>query len=355
MIPSATIYQSLLDSMHTAVLLWDDALQLQYMNAAAENLLKLSANRNDGIAVEHIFSENGRIPEGLIKAQKTQQRFTKRKTILRLPAPKDITVDYTVTPVSEDSDWLLMEIEPLDRAIKISEEEMLLSSQAVSQQLIRGLAHEIKNPLGGLRGAAQLLERELADPELTEYTDIIIAEADRLRNLVNQMLGSHKKLQLRPLNIHEVLEHVRKLLNAESQNQVKIVCDYDPSLPDINADKEQLIQAVLNVAGNALQVLDGVENPLLTLRTRIQRKFTISNTMHDLILRLDVIDNGPGIPDHLYENVFFPMVTGRAEGTGLGLSIAQSIVNHHKGLIKFESEPGNTVFSLYLPLELEHE
>ncbi len=355
MIPSATLYQSLLDNMYTAVLLWDNTLQLQYMNAAAENLLKLSANRNDGIAVQHIFSENGHIPEGLIKAQKTQQRFTKRKTVLRLPTPMDITVDYTVTPISEGENWLLMEIEPLDRAIKISEEEMLLSSQVVSQQLIRGLAHEIKNPLGGLRGAAQLLERELADPELTEYTDIIIAEADRLRNLVNKMLGSHQKLNLESLNIHEVLEHVRKLISAESQNQIKIICDYDPSLPEIMADKEQLIQAVLNVAGNALQALSDVENPVLILRTRIQRKFTISNKMHNLILRLDIIDNGPGIPDDLHESLFFPMVTGRAEGTGLGLSIAQSIVSHHRGLIKFESEPGKTAFSLYLPLELEHE
>ena len=352
---SSSLYQSLLDNMHAAVLLWDDALQLQYMNVAAENLLKLSASGNEGIVVEHIFSENGRIPEGLIKAQKTQQRFTKRKTVLRLPTPLDINVDYTVTPISESSEWLLMEIEPLDRALKISEEEMLLSSQAVSQQLIRGLAHEIKNPLGGLRGAAQLLERELTDPSLAEYTDIIIAEADRLRGLVNRMLGSHKNLNLQALNIHEVLEHVRKLISAESQERVAIICDYDPSLPDITADKEQLIQAVLNVAGNALQALGETPNPVITFRTRIKRKFTISTTMHDLILRLDIIDNGPGIPEDLHESLFFPMVTGRAEGTGLGLSIAQSIVNHHHGLIKFESEPGNTKFSLYLPLELEHE
>ena len=355
MIPSPKLYQSLLDSMHTAVLLWDDRLQLQYMNAAAENLLKMSVHRKDGVAVEHIFSENGHIPEGLIKAQKSQQRFTKRKTILRLPLPIDINVDYTVTPISEDSEWLLMEVEPLDRAIKISEEEMLLSSQAVSQQLIRGLAHEIKNPLGGLRGAAQLLERELADPALSEYTDIIIYEADRLRNLVNQMLGSNARLNKQKLNVHEVLEHVRKLLLAQTQNSIKIACDYDPSLPDIEADREQLIQAVLNVAGNAVQALAGVDAPCVTLRTRIQRKFTISNKLHNLILRLDIVDNGPGIPAELEKNLFFPMVTGRAEGTGLGLSIAQSIVNHHHGLIKFNSEPGHTTFSLYLPLELNNE
>lgn len=355
MIPSLTLYQSLLDNMHAAILLWDDSLQLQYMNAAAENLLEMSANRNDGIAVEHIFSENGHIPEGLIKAQKSRQRFTKRKTTLRLPLPVDIHVDYTVTPITEVSDWLIMEIEPLDRLMKISQEEMLLSAQAVSQQLIRGLAHEIKNPLGGLRGAAQLLERELPDPELKEYTDIIIAEADRLRNLVNQLLGSHKKLKLQRINIHEVLEHVRKLLSAESQHTLNICCDYDPSLPDIQADKEQMIQAVLNVAGNAMQALDGIENAELTLRTRIQRKFTISNKIHQLILRIDIIDNGVGIPAELAEGLFFPMVSGRAEGTGLGLSIAQTIVNHHQGLIKFDSEPGHTKFSLYLPLELENE
>ena len=367
MISSSTLYQSLLDNMHAAVLLLDDKLNLQYMNAAAESLLKMSAQRYDGVAIEHLFSENGHIPEGLVKAAQSKQRFTKRQTELRLSTPEDITVDYTVTPINDtvtptpgtltpdNVQWLLMEIQPLDRTLKITQEEMLISSQAVSRQLIRGLAHEIKNPLGGLRGAAQLLERGYPDPEIKEYTDIIISEADRLRKLVDQMLGPHKTLNIETVNIHEVLEHINKLLSAETQDSLSIITDYDPSLPDIMGDKEQLIQACLNVARNAMQALNDTKNPKLTFRTRIQRKFTIGNKLHRLIFRIDIMDNGPGIPEEITKNLFFPMVTGRPDGTGLGLSIAQTIINHHHGLIKFESQPGKTIFSIYLPLTLPKE
>ena len=352
MISSLTTYQTLLDNMHSAVLLLDEKLKLQYMNAAAENLLKISAIRYDGVAIEHLFSENGHIPEGLVKAAQSKQRFTKRQTELRLSTPEDITVDYTITPIAENEQWLLMEIQPLDRALKISQEEMLISSQAVSRNLIRGLAHEIKNPLGGLRGAAQLLEREYPEPAIKEYTDVIISEADRLRKLVDKMLGPHKNLCIEDINIHEVLEHINKLLRAEAQDAITISTDYDPSLPDIKGDREQLIQAFLNVARNAMQALSDIEDARITFRTRIQRKFTIGNELHRLIYRVDIIDNGPGIPDNIAENLFFPMVTGREGGTGLGLSIAQTIINQHHGLIKFKSHPGKTVFSIYLPLTL---
>ncbi len=360
MISSSTLYQSLLDNMHAAVLLLDDKLQLQYMNAAAESLIKISAQRYDGMTIDCLFSENGQTPEGLVKASISKQRFTKRQTELRLSTPEDITVDYTVTPISDsatnnNTQWLLMEIQPLDRALKITQDEMLISSQAVSRQLIRGLAHEIKNPLGGLRGAAQLLEREYPDPNIKEYTDIIIIEADRLRKLVDRMLGPHKTLNIENVNIHEVLEHINKLLSAEARDSLQIITDYDPSLPDIMGDKEQLIQACLNVARNAMQALNKTDSPTLTFRTRIKRKFTIGNELHRLILRIDIADNGPGIPENITENLFFPMVSGRDGGTGLGLSIAQTIINHHHGLIKFESQPGNTVFSIFLPLTLPEE
>ncbi len=345
------LYDSLLDNMHAAILLLDGQLHLHYMNAAAESLLEMSALRYEGVSVDQLFSENGATPEGLIKALQNKQRFTKRETILRLPIPAEITVDYTVTPINDNNQWILMEIQPLDRALKISQEKMLLSSQAVSRTLIRGLAHEIKNPLGGLRGAAQLLERQFNEPELKEYTTIIIREADRLRNLVDQMLGPHKKFHLETLNIHEVLEHIRKLISAETGDSIHIITDYDPSLPDITGDREQLIQALLNIARNAMQALSKTESPAITFKTRIQRKFTISNILHRLVVRIDIIDNGVGIPPEITENVFFPMVTGRSDGTGLGLSISQSIISQHQGLIKFESQPGNTVFSLFLPLE----
>ncbi|HEY9033311.1 MAG TPA: nitrogen regulation protein NR(II) [Pseudomonadales bacterium] len=352
--PDAATYSLLLENMHGAVVLVSADLTLRYMNTAAENLFQISARRHEGESITGLFSENGEIPEGLIKAAQNQQRFTKRQTQFRLPIPAEITVDYTVTPLLDHNNDLLMEIQAIDRALKISQEEMLLSSQDVARKLVRGLAHEIKNPLGGLRGAAQLLERELPDQQLKDYTDIIISEADRLRNLVDQMLGPHQKLNIQRINIHEILEHIRKLLVAETRFSVPIDTDYDPSLPDIEGDREQLVQALLNVARNALQALEHTPQPRLLFRTRIQRQFTISNTLHKLILRVDIVDNGPGIPADIAENLFFPMVSGREGGTGLGLSIAQTIINQHNGLIKFDSEAGSTTFSLYLPLEQDH-
>lgn len=353
MLDSATS-SLLLEGMHCAVILMDSQLRLRYMNTAAETLFQISANRHEGEHISGLFSENGDIPEGLIKALQNQQRFTKRQTVFRLPLPGEIVVDYTVTPLLDKRNSLLMEIQPIDRALKISQDEMLLSSQEVARKLVRGLAHEIKNPLGGLRGAAQLLEREFPNEQLKDYTNIIINEADRLRKLVDQMLGPHQKLHIVPVNIHEVLEHIRKLLSAETQFALQVITDYDPSLPNVAGDREQLVQACLNVARNAMQALEDTDEPVLIFKTRIQRQVTIGNTSHRLMLRIDIIDNGPGIPADIAENLFFPMVSGRQGGTGLGLSIAQTIINQHNGLIKFESMPGETVFSLYLPLEKRH-
>lgn len=350
MISSPKLFSSILDNLQTAIVLLDQTLALRYMNPAAETLLEFSAQRLDKTPVEHLLSENGHIPEGVIKAAQTGQRFTKRQTILRLTSPADITVDYTVTPLTDPKEWLLMEIQPLDRALKISQEEMLASSQSLSRKLVRGLAHEIKNPLGGLRGAAQLLEREYPSPEIREYTDIIISEADRLCKLVDRILGPCKTMQITPVNLHEVLEHIRKLILAETKSSLNVVTDYDPSLPDIQGDREQLVQAFLNIARNAMQAIANTEEPVITFRTRVQRQFTIGNDLHRLVFRVEIIDNGPGIPPDIAENIFFPMVTGREGGTGLGLSIAQSIIHQHRGLIRFDSRPGETVFLIYLPV-----
>jgi len=219
--------------------------------------------------------------------------------------------------------------------------------------LIRGLAHEIKNPLGGLRGAAQLLARELPDASLHDYTDIIIQEADRLGNLLDRMLGSNSLLQLEPLNIHEVLERVATLVNAETDGAINIIRDYDPSIPELTGDRERLIQATLNITRNAMQVLQGepsIEAPSITLRTRTRRQFTIGSDRHKLVCHVTISDNGPGIPPALVDTLFLPMVSGRANGTGLGLSIAQSMLNQHHGLIECSSKHGCTAFHLYIPL-----
>ncbi len=342
-------YKRLVENLETAILLMDADLRLSYLNPAAEALLGISALQVLREPVSELLSEDGKALTGLESALESGMPYTKRQTKLRLPIRQDITVDYTVTPLGQDS--LIMEIQPLDRLLSISQEETLLSSQQTSQLLVRGLAHEIKNPLGGLRGAAQLLAMELPSDDLRDYTNIIIEEADRLSKLVDQLLGPYKALERKLLNIHEIIERVYDLLKAETQGSLHLLRDYDPSIPEFMGDKEQLIQAILNIARNAMQSLEGQSDGTITLRTRSQRQFTLGTKRHKLVCRVEIIDNGPGIPGPIVEQIFFPMVSGRAEGHGLGLSIAQSIISQHQGLIKCESETGNTKFSLYMPLE----
>jgi two-component system nitrogen regulation sensor histidine kinase GlnL len=228
-----------------------------------------------------------------------------------------------------------------------------LHAHQATRALVRGVAHEVKNPLGGIRGAAQLLAKELKDENLTDYTDIIIAEADRLRNLVDKLLGPRKLPDFRKLNIHQLIERVRSIVEAESGHQISIVRDYDPSLPEVLVDGDQIIQAILNVVSNARQaLLESTQSdyPRITLRTRPLRQFTIGNIRHRLVAMIEIEDNGPGVDQKIQETLFFPMVSGRANGTGLGLSIAQSIMNQHQGLIECESRPGLTQFRLLLPI-----
>jgi len=242
-----------------------------------------------------------------------------------------------------------LEFTQVDRFLRLAREETRLDSRAANREVLRGIAHEIKNPLGGLRGAAQLLDRELKERDTREYTRIIIHEADRLTNLVDRMMGSYRPLQPVPVNIHQVLEHVRKLVLVEGNDNIDFERDYDPSLPDVLGDHEQLIQAVLNIVRNAVEALSP-DGGTITLATRIERSVYLGQRRHRQVARIDLTDNGPGIPKHLQDKIFYPMVTGRAEGSGLGLSIAHDIIDRHNGLISVLSEPGHTCFTLQLPL-----
>lgn len=349
------LHKPLLDSLSTAIILVDGALRLRHMNPAAEALLAVSCERTMGEPLTHFFYESTDTAEQLLVAAEQANHYTKRHAEWQLLTGGQITVDYTVTPFGDEG-GLVIEIQPIDRLLKISREEMLTSSQETTRNLVRGMAHEIKNPLGGIRGAAQLLARELPGSDLQEYTGVIIDEADRLRNLVDRMLGPNQLPQRQALNIHEVLERVATIIKAESSGSIHICRDYDPSIPDLEADKEQLIQAFLNIARNAMQALqeNGTEAPELRLITRIQRRYTIGRLHHPLVCRIDIIDNGPGIPENIVKNIFYPMISGRAEGTGLGLTISQHLVHQHQGLIECDSEPGQTRFSLYLPMEAQH-
>jgi two-component system nitrogen regulation sensor histidine kinase GlnL len=355
---SDTLQQQLLDSLSTAILLLDDRLKVQYLNVAAEMLLEVSGRRGQGLEIGMLMTESQSIPVGVEKAVARGSPYTQRQTPIELPGGDTITVDYTVTPiVDNDKQLLVVEIQPLDRLLRISREETILSAQESSRTLIRGLAHEIKNPLGGLRGAAQLLARELPNDELRDYTTIIIDEADRLRNLVDRLLGPHSLPQTEDVNIHEVLERVIQLVGAETGGSISFVKDYDPSIPALKGDPERLIQAVLNIVRNAMQAMQTMppEQPEIIFTTRILRQFTLGKHRHRLVCHIDIADNGPGVPEEILHQIFFPMVSGRAEGTGLGLSIAQSIINQHQGLIECNSHPGDTHFSLYLPLEPIHD
>jgi len=336
----------LIENLTTATLLLDARLRLQYMNPAAEMLLAVSGQRSHGQFISELFTESAEALAALRQAVDQAHPFTKREATLTSVSGQTLTVDYAVTPIlTRRETLLLLEVLPRDRLLRISKEEAQLSNQETTRMLVRGLAHEIKNPLGGIRGAAQLLARELPEEQLRDYTEVIIEEADRLRNLVDRMLGSNKLPSLGMTNIHEVLEHVASLIEAESQGRIIMARDYDPSIPEVLADREQLIQAVLNIMRNAMQALTTqTEMGLarLSLRTRTLRQFTIGHVRHRLVAR---------IPGELQNTLFYPMVSGRPDGTGLGLAIAQNIISQHQGLIECESHPGHTAFSIFLPLE----
>ena len=341
----------IMDNLTTAVLMLDSGLKLTYVNPAAEMLFALSSRQATNLRIHELLPGDAEFAQGLRDAADSGHPYTARERSLRLSNGREVKVDYTVSPLHEPglSAVLLVELIHVDRHLRIAREEQLIAQHQATRALIRGLAHEIKNPLGGLRGAAQLLERELPNESLREYTEVIIAEADRLRNLLNRMLGPNTLPRREPVSLHQLMERVRRIIEGEKPPGVTIHRDYDPSIPEINADADQLIQAFLNIARNALQALDG--HGEMTLRSRVQRRFTIGHRLYRLIARVEVTDNGPGIPDELRENLFYPMVTGRPDGTGLGLTIAQSLVNQHDGLIECDSRPGRTRFTILLPFD----
>ncbi|MCP5141096.1 MAG: nitrogen regulation protein NR(II) [Gammaproteobacteria bacterium] len=344
------------ENQSAAVLLFDSNLTLTYLNPAAEALLGISERHALGQGVADIFNGMEDAHDCMRRSIQQDQPFAERELELQRSDGQIITVDCTVTPLVDDDGpvSLLVELVQVDRHLRINREEALLAQEKVSRALVRGMAHEIKNPLGGLRGAAQLLQKELSDPELLEYTQVIIAEADRLQTLVNRMLGPRNEPRFAAVNILEVLEHIIRLIAAEAGTRVRIVRDYDPSIPELSADRGMLIQALLNLVRNAVEAI-GTTGGTITLRTRAQRQFTIGANRHRLVLRVDVIDDGPGVDPEYKDRIFFPMVTSRAEGTGLGLPIAQSLINRHQGLIECESQPGRTVFSIYLPMEITND
>ena len=343
--------ESLLDCLSASVLVFDHDFRLRYMNLAGEVMFAQSNLHTRGKTIHELFVNAERVSAQLVGAMESEQVVNQRGCRLELTSGQTVIVNCTHTPVSLSGglNGVMLEMRKADHHLRIDQEEQLIAQQEATHALLRGLAHEIKNPLGGLRGAAQLLEKEIDEEELKEYTRIIIGEADRLQNLMDRMLGPNDVPNIQAVNIHQILERVRGLMLVEAGAGLWIKQDYDPSLPDLKADPDLLLQAVLNIVRNATQALEG--QGVITLRTRVQRQFNIGNKLHRLVACVEIIDNGPGIDVALQTKIFYPMVTGRSDGTGLGLSIAQSLINRHNGLIECNSKPGETVFTILLPLE----
>ncbi len=341
-----------LDLLASAVILLDADCCIRHLNPAAENLLTTSAATLRRRPLSDVLNPSHSLQKALDEALVNNWAYTGQNVEFRRTDGEAMQMNCTVTPVDTDGARLLMEMWPIDQQLKASREERLLEQQQANRELIRNLAHEIKNPLGGIRGAAQLLEHELAElanaPALREYTQVIIKEADRLQDLMQRLLTPQRPMHPGSVSIHEVLERVRSLLVAEFPQTLKVQRDYDTSLPDLVGDREQLIQAILNIARNAAQAMNGAG--MITLRTRAARQVTLAKKRYRLALELQVIDNGPGIPPDILDRMFYPLVSGREGGSGLGLTIAQNFVLHHHGTIECESEAGRTCFTIRLPL-----
>ncbi len=354
----------ILGNLSTAILLLDADQRVLYTNMAAESLLQLSAPHMRGRWFSDLFAEGTGLAAILDDALATNRSYTGRKLTLPLPGREDITVDFTVTamPDTREPGKLLIELMPMDRYRRIERDAALKEQYAVTLQMARGLAHEIKNPLGGIKGSAQLLAKELTrlfdhqdiDNPFEEYTDIIIEETDRLTALVNRMLGPTDIPERQSTNIHLLLERIGRLVELEAReslDSLRFIRDYDPSLPEALVDPQLIMQALLNITRNAMQSLEHTTDPTIRLVTRIERQFTIGGRQHKVLLRIDICDNGPGIPEPIQEHLFYPMISGRAGGTGLGLSFAQAIISQHQGIIEFESSAGGATFTIFIPLE----
>ena len=337
-----------LDLLSTAIILLDDESRVTYLNTAAENLFEVSGRNLIKQTLQAVFVDTAQLFSAMQRALRNNASYIEHELMLATHGHNKLHVRCTVTPVRLEKPSLLLEFHPMDRPLKLAREEQMLDQTQANRLLLRNLAHEIKNPLGGIRGAAQLLEQELEKPGLHEYTQVIIQEADRLRALMEKLLTPQNSSHYSALNIHEVLVRVRSVVLAEMPEDLKIQRDYDISLPALIGDKEQLIQVVLNIVRNAAQAMHGKGR--IILRTRIARQVTLIKQHHKLAVMIQIIDNGPGIPPALCDKIFYPLVSGRADGHGLGLTLAQDFVSQHRGTIEFDSEPGCTRFTVMLPL-----
>ncbi|NIN61130.1 MAG: PAS domain-containing sensor histidine kinase [Gammaproteobacteria bacterium] len=351
---SAKTALQLFDNLTTAILLFDKRLNLVWINSAGENLLAASRKRLMGLKPEQVLPSPPDLVEMIHRSRETGAVYSKRALEIATHNAHAVLADCRVTPLlaGHKCKEVIVELVDANTIQRILREENITLQHDAARQSLRGMAHEIKNPLGGIRGAAQLLESELnkGQSELNEYTRIIIQEADRLRNFIDRMLAGDQQQEYELVNIHELLEYVCQIVEAEYEGEFRIARDYDPSLPNIEVDREKVIQAILNVTRNAVQVIDR-SSGFIQLKTRILRMVMLHKVVHRHVIQVDIIDDGPGIPPDIEKSIFYPLITGRPEGTGLGLSIAQSLISAHGGLIEYERKDDLTIFSIYIPTE----
>ena len=341
-----------LDLLATAILMLRADGRVTYVNPAAENLFELSRVKFLEHTPEELFGECPSLRGAISKAVVSGASYTEQEIELGIAGRARLHLTCTVSSIDAGEAALLVEFRHIDQQLKIAREERVREQQQANRELIRSLAHEIKNPLGGIRGAAQLLEGELDRPDLIEYTQVIIGEADRLQSLVNRLLTPHRLPMYRRTNIHEIVVRVRSVVQAEFP-AIAMVSDFDISIPEFEADAEQLTQVVMNIARNAAQALAGATAaPQIRFETRIARGVTLAKKRHRLALALSIHDNGSGVPEAIRDTIFYPLVSGRDGGSGLGLTIAQTFVAQHQGSIEWSSVPGHTVFTIVIPLEL---
>ena len=341
----------LIENLECAILVIDPQGLIQQVNIAGETLFCQSRRLLLGMQINEVIANNN-VKQYIDDCFANNTRYTLRELAIDLINQQQILVDVTVSAlmlVKDRPSYVLIELNSVNRISRFMKEENQLARQQVFRLMMRGLAHEIKNPLGGLRGAAQLLDRALVDSSQKELTDIMIKETDRLSRLVDRVMGPRAMLKPEPVNIHEVLEHVINLVSARYPEQLRISRFYDPALPEISVDKEQIIQALLNIVGNAIDSQSDQDTAQIGFVTQFERYVTINHEPHRQVLRIQIWDEGAGVLPELKDNLFDPLITGRADGTGLGLSITQEIVQRHQGVVKLEDYQGKTCFSIYLP------
>lgn len=340
--------KQLTNQLVTAVIVLDQSLVIQYANPSAEALLIKSLDKLLGKHFNDMFTKEPIGIQRLHQLIESGQEFTDNEVLFQLYDNYAITVELTASSIDVNQEpHVLLECKQIDQQKQISNETFQQQQWESARDLIRGLAHEIKNPLGGLRGAAQLLNREIT-PEQQEYTAMIIEQADRLTNLVDRLLGPNQLPKFSVQSVHQVIEKVYQLVSLGSEHNIEIVRDYDPSIPDIEFDQDKILQAILNIVNNAVQALKGQGK--ITLKTRVASNQTINGKRVKLCVKVSVVDNGPGIPEQIQDTLFYPMVSGRSDGTGIGLSISQTLVHQHQGKLSCSSRPGQTEFTILLPI-----